>query len=255
MTSSSRHLYQQIADDIRAQIADGTLVAGDQLPTEAELQERYDTSRHTARTAIAHLVQEGLVISRRPRGHFVRERRPMVYRPQSEFKRKPPELDIFMTLMADDGRMAAQDIDVAIVEGSPDVRQRLQLADGELAAVRRRVRKVEGEPYNINDSYFRLSDVQGSEIMHPANVERGTNQVMDELGIGQAKCLDEIYVRMPTPDESHRLQLLPGTPVAVHIVTGFDGDERPVQCVVNVLAGDRHVIVYERIRPQAESNQ
>lgn len=34
--------------------------------------------------------------------------------------------------------------------------------------------------------------------------------------------------------------------VAEHIITGYDQDDRPVRCVLNVLPGNRHVIIYER---------
>jgi hypothetical protein len=54
----------------------------------------------------------------------------------------------------------------------------------------------------------------------------------------------EIYVRMPTPEEVNRLQLDLGTPVACHICTGLTEDGTPVRVVINVLPGDRHIIVF-----------
>jgi GntR family transcriptional regulator len=35
--------------------------------------------------------------------------------------------------------------------------------------------------------------------------------------------------------------------VAVHLVTGYTAEDRPVRCDVFVLPGDRNVIVYERV--------
>jgi DNA-binding GntR family transcriptional regulator len=60
---------------------------------------------------------------------------------------------------------------------------------------------------------------------------------------------------MPRPSEATRLQLGPGTPVAVHYATGYTADGQPVRVVENVLPGDRHVIVYERRKgePPAET--
>jgi DNA-binding GntR family transcriptional regulator len=55
-----------------------------------------------------------------------------------------------------------------------------------------------------------------------------------------------IFIRMPTPGEIHRLDLGPGTPVAVHYDTGYTAAGQAVQCAVNVLPGDRHKIVFER---------
>ncbi|MDT9684323.1 GntR family transcriptional regulator [Streptomyces sp. TRM76323] len=246
-------MYQQIADALRDRIAEGALAPGDKLPTEAELREEYDVSRETVRKAVGLLVNEGLVISARPQGHFVRKRQPMVFRPQAEFRKRPysPEMDAFMTEFSAEGREPRQDIEVAIVEPPPEVAKRLHLESGELVAVRKRIRYLDGEPFNINDSYFPLSIVRDSEIMRPEDITRGANQVLAELGYRQERALDELYVRMPTPAETHRLDLSPGTPVAYHVVTGHTAEGKPVRVAITVLPGDRHVISYERIREVA----
>jgi DNA-binding GntR family transcriptional regulator len=56
--------YQQIAEDLRAQIDSGSLRRGSQLPTEADLRDRYGASRNTVRDAIRRLTDEGLVKTR-----------------------------------------------------------------------------------------------------------------------------------------------------------------------------------------------
>ncbi|MFG2463361.1 GNAT family N-acetyltransferase [Streptomyces sp. NPDC048523] len=251
-----RALYQRIADKIRTEIAHGTLGPGARLPTEAEIAAEWETTRSTAVQGLKVLVNEGLIISDRPRGYFVRSRRPMVYRPQAEFRKRPlsPEMDAFLSQMAEDGREASQHIEVRVVTPSPEIRERLRLREGELVAVRRRVRFVDGVPYNTNDSHFPLSRVQDSEIMNPDDIARGANTVLAELGYEQVRALDEFSIRMPTPDEADRLQLGPGTPVAVHLCTGYTQDGKPVRAVTNVLPGDRHVITYERSRPPLGSN-
>lgn len=243
-------MYQQIAEVLRQKIADGTFTPGDRLPTEADLVEEYGVSRDTVRKGLTLLVNEGLVISARPTGHFVRKRQPMVFRPQEEFLKRPraPEMDAFMTEFSAEGREPRQTIDVAIVEPPEDVAKRLHLGPGQFVAVRRRVRYLDGEPFNINDSYYPLDLVRDSEIMRPEDIARGANVVLTELGYQQARALDELYIRMPTPTESRRLELPPGTPVAYYIATGYTEEGRPVRVVLNVLPGDRHVISYERHR-------
>ena len=81
----------------------------------------------------------------------------------------------------------------------------------------------------------------------------GLNHLADLLaiyGLGnghvQVRAVDEIFVRMPTPGEAKRRDLAPGTPIAQHIITGYDQNDRPIRCVLNILPGDRHVIIYER---------
>lgn len=142
-------MYQQIAEVLRQKIADGTFTPGDRLPTEADLVEEYGVSRDTVRKGLTLLVNEGLVISARPTGHFVRKRQPMVFRPQEEFLKRPraPEMDAFMTEFSAEGREPRQTIDVAIVEPPEDVAKRLHLGPGQFVAVRRRVRYLDGEPF------------------------------------------------------------------------------------------------------------
>jgi GntR family transcriptional regulator len=88
--------------------------------------------------------------------------------------------------------------------------------------------------------------------VRPGDIARGANQVLADLGVPQTRALEEIDVRMPTPEEVRRLNLVPGTPVAFHICTGFTDDGTPVRVVLNVLPGDRHVIVDERSRPEPQ---
>ncbi|WP_309128340.1 GntR family transcriptional regulator [Microbacterium sp.] len=60
-------VYTQIADDLRGRIAAGELRPGDDVPTEAELAERWSTSRGPIRNALASLRAEGLIQTHRGR--------------------------------------------------------------------------------------------------------------------------------------------------------------------------------------------
>lgn len=56
-----RPAYQQVADDLRAQIVGGVLKTGDRLPTEPELAQMFGVSRGTVREALRALVSQHLV--------------------------------------------------------------------------------------------------------------------------------------------------------------------------------------------------
>lgn len=60
-------VYNQIADELRSQIASGALRPGDDVPTEAELASRWRTSRGPIRNALAALRSEGLIETMRGR--------------------------------------------------------------------------------------------------------------------------------------------------------------------------------------------
>lgn len=63
-----RRAFQQVADQLREAILGGALVAGDRLPTESELCERFGVSRSTVREALRTLASEGLVTTSRGAG-------------------------------------------------------------------------------------------------------------------------------------------------------------------------------------------
>lgn len=244
----------QIAADLRSRIDEGEFPPGSKLPSTRMLSEHYGISSQAIARVVALLKADGVAEGRQGAGVFVRAWQPLVYRPQSEFRRKPPTVDIYTSLLDSEGREGGQSIKVNVVIPEEPIRRRLQLAEDERVAVRRRTSYVDGEePFATDDSYVPLKLVEGSEWMTEGSVDRGTNQVLAELGAELVQALDEIYLRMPKPAEVERLKLSTGTPVAELISTNHDRDGRPVQVTVCVLPGDRHVVVYERTKQQEVS--
>ena len=68
-------IYVKIMSDIENQIKDETLKSGDQIPTEKELCELYNTSRMTVNKAISRLCEKNLVERIAGKGSFVKEHR------------------------------------------------------------------------------------------------------------------------------------------------------------------------------------
>ncbi len=64
-------IYEDVARQIQALIADGALAAGDMLPPERELAERFAVSRGSVRDAIRVLELVGLVVPRQGEGTVV----------------------------------------------------------------------------------------------------------------------------------------------------------------------------------------
>lgn len=76
VTGAIRHdpdtpLYKQVVAVLRDEILKGVYPVSSQLPTEGELCERFDVSRHTVREALRELRASGLVESRRGSGTTV----------------------------------------------------------------------------------------------------------------------------------------------------------------------------------------
>jgi GntR family transcriptional repressor for pyruvate dehydrogenase complex len=64
-------LYEQIVQQIEASIVKGDLKAGDQLPAERELAQRFGVSRTAVREAVKALREKGLVEAYSGRGTFI----------------------------------------------------------------------------------------------------------------------------------------------------------------------------------------
>lgn len=73
MTAATNpHLYDQVADDLRRQIASGQLAVGDKIPSTARLAELHDVSKGVIQTAVKVLKDEGLVVGQTGKGVLVR---------------------------------------------------------------------------------------------------------------------------------------------------------------------------------------
>ncbi|WP_083898284.1 GntR family transcriptional regulator, partial [Nocardia vinacea] len=88
---------RQVADLLRAAILTGKLAPGSRIPSGPELAERYNVAKVTAQQAVNELRNEGLVVSRRGSGTYVRERpeKPLGLRPHLEraFSRRQVTID------------------------------------------------------------------------------------------------------------------------------------------------------------------
>ncbi|MFE0651813.1 GntR family transcriptional regulator [Streptomyces sp. NPDC059534] len=244
---------QEIAADLRDQIARGTLTPGDPLPSESKMMAEYGYSRETIRAGVRVLVDEGLVVTGQGQGKYVREDYPPVVWNWSTLESRSRHEnsaegktagDQWATAVAQEGKAPRQEITVSIVEPPRHVRESLALPDGGLAVARKRIRYVDNRPYALADSYFPQELVAGTLLMEPRDVS-APGGVLASVGLIQAKYLDEIAVRMPTKQEAELLALPAATPVAEHTRTGYDADGKPLRCMVTILPGDRHKILYE----------
>ncbi|MFD8075203.1 winged helix-turn-helix domain-containing protein [Streptomyces sp. NPDC059718] len=69
----ARREYERVADALRHEIEGGDIAAGAQLPTHAELVDRFDVSRATVQKAIKALEGKGYVESAQGKGVFARD--------------------------------------------------------------------------------------------------------------------------------------------------------------------------------------
>lgn len=65
--------YFTLAEDLKRMILEGRIQAGEKLPSENELAERYQISRHTVRKALSILANEGYIYAEHGKGTFCSE--------------------------------------------------------------------------------------------------------------------------------------------------------------------------------------
>ncbi|MGB5839115.1 MAG: phosphonate metabolism transcriptional regulator PhnF [Brucella anthropi] len=130
-------IWRQIADEIRGEIRAGRLQSGARMPAEMELADRFGVNRHTVRSAIAALTQEGVLRAEQGRGTFVANAKRLTYqigrRTRISQSLASQVRNMKGALLASGTAPASQDIAEAleIEPGSPVLRlETLHSADG-----------------------------------------------------------------------------------------------------------------------------
>jgi GntR family transcriptional regulator len=237
---------RSIADDLRAQIQAGDLPPGSALPTTRELASRYEVTPKTVSAGIDLLKVEGLVVGEQGGRRRVRADRPITWN-LTKFergqRRDSPVMDDWSTAIKEAGRTPAQHVVASREPATDTVAGWLQIAPGDVVVKRVRMRTVDGNPFQLSTSWFpgHIAFETTLEEERDVSVPGG---VLKSIGHPQLSVRDEITVRMPTPDETERLALPPGTPVAQHVRIGY-GEACPVRVMQTIAPGDRHVLVYE----------
>ena len=81
---NTKPLYMQLYSTLKDDIENGVYKAGERIPTELELSEKYGVSRITLRNALERLTRDNYLVRYRGRGTFVKsikyERKSGIYR-------------------------------------------------------------------------------------------------------------------------------------------------------------------------------
>lgn len=237
--------YSEIACDIRASIEDGALGPGDRLPTVVELCELYGVSKVTVRKAVELLAEQGLVSSRRGSGTFVKatlESRGAQGRHAGDtlYIGRSDRSIGFTNEHADQGEVSS-DVYLFSVEVPPrEVSDRLDLAEDDFCYHDVRVRRLDGEPLVIEDTYMPLELIPGLKRHH---VETSIyNYLRDELGLHLASFHRIIRAVAATAEEAERLEMAEGDPLLEVEQIGFLDSGVPFEYSVSKNVGSRSAL-------------
>ncbi|MFE5807292.1 GntR family transcriptional regulator [Streptomyces sp. NPDC056491] len=237
---------RQIADDLRARIDSGEFGPGARLPGEPALVKQYGVAKMTAANALKLLVAEGAAHARPGSGTYVREFKPI--RRVATRRLSRSQWSSGMSIWAadvSDRAMGVVDIEVYETEPPGWVAGALRLDDGESVLVRSRRYVVDGSPVQQATSYLAAGLVRRTPIARPDPGPGGVYARLADLGMAPVGFTEELRARMPSPEETELLALLPATPVVEICRTAMTAEGRPVEVNHMLLDAGSYVMQYD----------
>lgn len=229
-------IWRQIAQALEAEIGDGRLKPGAQLPTEAALAARYGVNRHTARRAIADLEDRGLVTVAQGRGTFVCTDL-IDYRLT---RRTRFSENIRRNKQTPGGKLLA----ATTVRAERGVAERLELPVGSRVEQLDSLRTADGVPINLSHQHFpaeRFAGLADAVARHGA-----ITPALAEFGVRDyIRRETRLSARLATRREARLLDLPEGAPILVAENVNVDPDGRPIEVSQTLYAADRVQLTIE----------
>jgi GntR family transcriptional regulator len=229
--------HQQVADWLAGEIESGRLAPGDRVPTAAALEHQFRVAKQTVLKAMQPLVARGLISEGNARGgRFVLGWQPLTF-DMSSSERLADRLtaharDAWVVDVTAQGHEPGQLVSVALEQAGNGIARRLEIEPGTLALVRKRVRTVDGDPHNLNDTWYPRELTIGTRIESPEDVPEGVIAYMArELGIISSEYVDDISARFPADEERRKLGLGAAAGVAVLLQTRTGYTKESARCL------------------------
>ncbi|MGH3741996.1 MAG: GntR family transcriptional regulator [Micromonosporaceae bacterium] len=215
--SSPVPLYYQLAQHLTELIDAGALPPGSRLENELALADRLGLSRPTVRQAIAHLVNQGLLI--RKRGVGTQIAHPRVRR------------TIELTSLYDDLERAGREprtevLSLAVDVASDEVAVALQLPVGSEVMVIERLRRAGSEPLALMRNYL-PAGLAGITVERLT--QHGLYQLLREAGIRLRLAEQTIGARKAATAEARLLDETRGASLLTMARTAYDDTGRAVE--------------------------
>jgi GntR family transcriptional regulator len=238
--------YYQLRQLLERAVADGVLAAGDQIPTEASLCERYDVSRTVVRQALSDLERTGLVTRLKGKGTFVAQ--PKV----SEFVAQSLT-SLHEDLSARGERLEAKVLRLEAEPVSPHVAAMLELPESEQIVLLERLRFLRGEPLVVTTAYMPYSIC--APILELDMSDRSLFETYEqELGLKLHRGSRAMEARAATMEIGHHLAVPEGSPILAFSGVTYLDDGRPVEYFIGLHRGDRSRFETELFRPSGTAD-
>jgi GntR family transcriptional regulator len=213
-------VYVRIQDAIRKAIAKGVYRAGDRLPSENELADRYGTTRATVAHALQALAYQGAIERRRGSGTFVAA--PPVTTGIDTANLAYFERDVF----ARGHDVAYRVLQFGACAATPEIRQALGLRTSAPVFRLRRLRVVERKPLAMEERF--LSGLVAAQLDAAALQARPIQELFEEIGLPIARIANEVRVAIVPRGFARPLGIAADRPVLVREHTFLDAQGKPL---------------------------
>lgn len=214
--------YEEIAQDIYKDIANGKYEPGSQLALEKEMCAYYGVSRITIKRAVDELVKQGLVVKRRGSGTFVKG----VQEEDVENVGMGGQFGGFTNTY--EGREVTSEVKrFEIVHPDKDIAEKLKISTDDFVYDIIRVRYLDGKPINIEYTNMPIDVIPG--IKHDVLLKSIYNYIEKTLNLQIQSAHRAISADMPTETEKEYLQIEGVLPILQVAQIAFLSDGRPFE--------------------------
>ena len=228
-------LYQQIYDDIKEAIKDGTYETGSQIPSEAELSREYSVSRITVRRAVEDLCADGYLIKQQGRGTFVGAPH-LQRRLQQERNTRT-----FTQFCEENGvRPGGHVLEMPIVPARPHECRFFGIPEGSLLIYIHRARTADGLPMCEENVFIPYEGAKGllAEQLEDASLFDAIARVTGRRVVSNAEWV--VSAVKATTEQASNLSVAPGDPLLCTNVRFTDDDDKPICIGRQYFVGSRY---------------
>ncbi|MCV7225109.1 GntR family transcriptional regulator [Mycolicibacterium komossense] len=202
--NSAIPLYVQLSDLIRERIKRGEWVPDQKIPSENELNQLYGISRMTARQVLSKLVDEGLLFRVQGKGTFVAHRKISTQSPSYRGIREQLEQQGYAT--------STEILGAALVDADARSAEQLGLPVGTPVYSIRRLRRVDGAPISLHESFVPQSLAPGV-IDHDLVGEQLCTVLDRDFGLRMAEVSETLEAATASKSQAKLFGNQPGAPL------------------------------------------
>ena len=229
-------LYVQLMEELETSIRNGVYKPGDKIMTEAEMAKEYGVSLITVRKAVGSLMEKGLVMRKQGKGTFVTK---------PKYSRNMKKLQSFTEMCEQIGvKPGAQVLENRLIMADKKVADRLGIEPGSNVVYISRLRLADGEPVQVEKSYFPLKYA----FLLEEDLNNGSmfECLKEKAGAKVASSEKMIELCRATAEEAALMDVKKGDYLLFVKSTAYDENGEPMYAGIQLINGDRFSLyVYE----------